>query len=128
VPQREGRRAGAVELLLAGVAVDALGDADDRNVLDARVRPGSATALTCPAPPSISSRSGQVRPRGPDPPSAGAAKRRVSTSFIMPKSSPGVRLSRADVELAVLAFHEARPGPATIIAPTAFVPMMCELS
>jgi hypothetical protein len=39
------------------------------------------------------------------------SKRRVSTSFIMPKSSPGVRSVAADVELAVLALDEpVRPG------------------
>ena len=53
--------------------------------------------------------------------------RRVSTSRIMPKSSPGVRLSERMLNLRYWFF--CRPsGPATIIAPTALLPWMWLLS
>jgi transposase len=94
VPQRERAAAGAVELLLAGVAVDPLGDADHRR----RPPPPSrhdlgARAETCPAPPSISRRSGQAPFSRSGSSFNSRLKRRVSTSFIMPKSSPGVSSS-----------------------------------
>ncbi len=52
---------------------------------------------------------------------------RVKTSRIMPKSSPGVRSS--DLMLNFLYCDLRKPsGPATIMAPTAWAPWMCELS
>ena len=56
--QRKGTLAGAVELLFAVIAVDALGNADHGMSSTPCSRMISATALTCPAPPSISNRSG----------------------------------------------------------------------
>jgi hypothetical protein len=87
----------------------------------------SFTAETCPAPPSINRRSGQASVSRSGSSFSRRWNRRVSTSFIMPKSSPGVRSVAADVELAVLDFTNPS-GPDTIIAPTALVPWMWELS
>ena len=54
-------------------------------------------------------------------------KRRSSTSRIIAKSSPGVRSAERMLNLRYWFFWKPS-GPATIMAPTAFVPMMCELS
>ena len=53
--------------------------------------------------------------------------RRSSTSRIMAKSSPGVSSAERMLNLRYWFFWKPS-GPATIMAPTAFVPMMCELS
>ena len=101
------------------------------------------TALTWPWPPSIRIRSGQagsasslsspvsvasLSPRLGMPCSLiSREKRRSITSRIMPKSSPGVMSVERMLNFRYWFFTNP-PGPATIIAPTAFVPMMCELS
>ena len=53
--------------------------------------------------------------------------RRSITSRIMPKSSPGVMSVERMLNLRYW-FLTKPSGPATTIAPTALVPMMCELS
>ena len=54
-------------------------------------------------------------------------KRRLSTSRIMPKSSPGVRSAERMLNLRYWFFWNPS-GPATIMAPTAFDPWMWLLS
>jgi hypothetical protein len=87
----------------------------------------SFTAETCPAPPSISRRSGQASVSRSGSSFSRRWNRRVSTSFIIPKSSPGVRSSPRMLNLRYCDFTKPS-GPATIIAPTALVPWMWELS
>jgi hypothetical protein len=87
----------------------------------------SFTALTCPAPPSISRRSGQ------------ASVSRSGSSFSRRWKPPGQHLlHHAEIVAGrqVLArmlnlrywIFTKPSGPATIIAPTALVPWMWELS
>ena len=84
-------------------------------------------AATCPWPPSISTRSGQASLCRSGSSRASRAKRRVSTSRIIPKSSPGVRSAPRMLNLRYCDFISPS-GPATIMPPTAFVPMMWLLS
>ena len=84
-------------------------------------------AATCPAPPSISTRSGQASDCRSGSSRASREKRRVSTSRIIPKSSPGVSSVERMLNLRYCDFTNPS-GPATIMPPTAFVPMMWLLS
>ena len=92
----------------------------------------SRAAESWPAPPSTSTRSGRANPASsPEIPSSSSftsrAKRRRSTSFIIPKSSPGVSSVLLMLNFRYWLFWKPS-GPATIMPPTAFVPMMWLLS
>ena len=86
-----------------------------------------ATADTCPAPPSISSRSGQASDWRSGSSFSRWEKRRVRTSRIMPKSSPGVISVPLMLNLRYWLFIQPS-GPATIMPPTGAAPWMWLLS
>jgi hypothetical protein len=87
----------------------------------------SITALIWPAPPSISTRSGRMAPWPSSSSLTRREKRRFSTSFIMPKSSPGVMSVPLMLNLRYWLFWKPS-GPATIMPPTAAVPWIWLLS
>ena len=127
VPERHRRLAGAVELLLAGVAVDALGDADHRDLVDAELLQRRAGRRHLPRPAV------DQHEVGP------GVRLPVRILLGEPREAPGQHLAhhpevvagRQVVERMLnLRYCDFRnpSGPATIIAPTAFVPMMWLLS
>ena len=113
-----------MKLLLARIPVNALGHAHHGDILDPVFRHDFRHGRDLPCP-AIDQK--QIRPLAIHPfrvflLQSQRLKRRERTSFIIPKSSPGV--SAASLMLNLRYWFFSNPfGPATIIAPTAFVPM-----